>query len=162
MVYEKDDWCTPVKYIEMAREVMGDIDLDPASNDFAQERIKAKQYYTKETNGLDKPWNGRVWLNPPYSRIITKFVNKLIWEYGINNCKQAIMLVNSKTDTRWFQRLLNMGGFLCFVNGRISFEHPEREAEAPRHPNAFFYFGTDYAKFLNTFRNIGVIVKATV
>ena len=34
---------TPAKYIEAARSVMGRIDLDPASNAFAQETVKAKK-----------------------------------------------------------------------------------------------------------------------
>ena len=55
---------TPKKYIDSARLVMGSIDIDPASNDSAQRIIKANQYYTIKTNGLDKTWGGNIWLNP--------------------------------------------------------------------------------------------------
>ena len=35
-------WHTPAEYIEAAREVMGSIDLDPASCHIAQQAVKAR------------------------------------------------------------------------------------------------------------------------
>ena len=43
----------------------GAIDLDPASCALANTLIGARQFYTKEQNGLALPWFGRVYLNPP-------------------------------------------------------------------------------------------------
>src|SRR5262249_56141272 len=60
------EWYTPARYIELAREVLGEIDLDPASSAKAQEIVKAQRYFTLEQDGLIRPWHGRVWLNPPY------------------------------------------------------------------------------------------------
>jgi uncharacterized membrane-anchored protein len=62
------EWYTPARYIELARGVMGGIDLDPASNAIAQQWIQADQYFTPTQNGLAQEWHGRVWLNPPYSQ----------------------------------------------------------------------------------------------
>jgi hypothetical protein len=58
---------TPAKYIESARQVLGQIDLDPASNELAQQVVKAAQWYGEADNGLLKDWHGTVFLNPPYS-----------------------------------------------------------------------------------------------
>jgi hypothetical protein len=52
------EWYTPTLYIEMAREVLGNIDLDPASNDLAQQSIKATQYFTIAEDGLKQSGTG--------------------------------------------------------------------------------------------------------
>ena len=60
------EWYTPEWLIVLARAVLGDIDLDPASNAVAQQWVGARRYYTLDDDGFKKPWAGRVWLNPPY------------------------------------------------------------------------------------------------
>lgn len=60
---------TPVAYVEAARKVMGSIDLDPASCDFANAVVQAKRIYTAKTLGHNKAWRGNVLLNPPGGRI---------------------------------------------------------------------------------------------
>src|SRR6266567_8413556 len=62
-----DEWFTPVEIIEAVRDVLGTIDLDPASCDEAQETVQATRYFTAENDGLKQEWAGRVWLNPPFS-----------------------------------------------------------------------------------------------
>lgn len=59
---------TPVEIVELAREVMGEIDLDPASCEIANQVVQADVYYTKEDNGLTKPWFGRVFMNHPFHK----------------------------------------------------------------------------------------------
>ena len=45
---ESVEWYTPKKYIEAARIVMGNIDLDPASSKMANEIVKAPAYFTRD------------------------------------------------------------------------------------------------------------------
>jgi DNA N-6-adenine-methyltransferase (Dam) len=99
----ENEWYTPSIYIEAARLTMGTIDLDPASSELANQTVQATLYFSKEVNGLDKPWGGdystNIWLNPPYAQpLINQFADKLVTE--LDNIKQAIVLVNNATETK--------------------------------------------------------------
>ncbi len=59
---------TPAVYIDAGRHVLGDIDLDPASCAVANQTVRARRYYTAADNGLERPWGGRVFMNPPNNR----------------------------------------------------------------------------------------------
>ncbi|MBP8055109.1 MAG: hypothetical protein KA314_04675 [Chloroflexi bacterium] len=79
------EYWTPVKILEAAREVLGQIDFDPASCEGANDRVKAKRFLSapefqivREWGGLPVrqyemntafriPWRGRVWLNHPFA-----------------------------------------------------------------------------------------------
>jgi hypothetical protein len=148
---------TPCEYIEMARRVMGSIDLDPASSDFAQEIINATKYYTIDDDGLSMKWEGNIWLNPPYeNKLIVQFIDKLIKEKGVN---QAVVLTNNNTDTQWFKKLFNWSALLCFTTGRINFYKKDGTISAPTNGQTFFYFGNNLNLFFTEFENIGLIMK---
>ncbi|HEB09833.1 MAG TPA: hypothetical protein ENI06_01310 [Spirochaetales bacterium] len=154
----EDEWYTPLEYIEAAREVMGDIDLDPATSEFGQNRIKAKKHYTIENNGLDEEWQGRVWLNPPYSQPnIDIFIKKISKEYKAGNVKEAIILTHNHTDTGWFHRAARSASKICFTKGRINYEGPTGEIAHPTQGAAFFYYGTKTEKFISIFQQFGFI-----
>lgn len=60
---------TPARIVSAARQVLGEIDLDPASCTIAQETVCASAWYGEGSafgvDGLAEPWAGRVLLNPP-------------------------------------------------------------------------------------------------
>jgi len=150
---------TPQKYIDSVYAVMGEIDIDPASNDIANKTVDAKTYYTKETNGLDKPWYGNVFLNPPYNQPDIKyFINKLIEEYNLGNTLQAILLTNDNTDTTWFQDALKTSSCVCLHSGRINFYKPNNTTTSPTNGQSFFYFGKNIQGFFNEFSKHGIVL----
>jgi hypothetical protein len=98
-----DEWYTPAAYVDAARAVLGDIDVDSATCAFAQSRIKAAQFYTKQDDGLAQRWHGRVWLNPPYS-LVAEFVSKLVSEIQAGRITAAILLTHNNTARHGFTR----------------------------------------------------------
>ena len=149
-----NEWYTPKEIIDAARLTMGHIDLDPASNEIAQKVVNAETYYTAETNGLDKTWNGNVWLNPPYaSDLIGKFADKLVTER--TNYRQAVVLVNNATETEWFRKIVSVSAAVCFPKGRVKFYMPDGRTGAPLQGQAIIYIGDESDKFFEVFSKVG-------
>ena len=156
-----NEWYTPKKYNDLARAVLGKIDLDPASSARAQKTVKAKEFFSfksPDDNGLTKPWHGRVWLNPPYSpKEIAAFVEKLCVEWTAGNVSAAIMLTHNYTDSGWFQKAAALASDLCFPDTRIRFEDPDGVPCSPTQGQAFFYFGKDRTRFEKHFAKVGFL-----
>jgi len=151
---------TPLQYIDSARDVMGSIDIDPASNDYAQSKINAKEYFTESNSGLDKDWNGNVWINPPYAfPLIGNFIDKLIQEYENGNCNSAVLLTNNSADTKWFHNASKASSAICFTKGRINFYKADDTTTSPTNGQTFFYFGDEVEKFADEFKQYGMIVE---
>lgn len=147
-----NEWYTPERYIESARLVMGSIDLDPASNDFANKTVKASEYFTEENDGLSQEWFGNIWMNPPYqTTLLQRFADKLI----SSKFNQAIVLVNNATETAWFEKLVSKASAIVFHKGRIRFVKRDGEHGAPLQGQAFMYFGNHSDVFLEEFRKYG-------
>jgi len=152
------EWYTPAYIIEAARKVMGEIDLDPASSPASQERIKALDYYTREQDGLSRPWPGRVWLNPPYSQpAIDDFCLKLEAECGAGNTTQAVIITNNGTETHWGQVLLKLCTAVCFHDGRVRFWAPDRESVTPLQGQMISYYGPEVVAFCREFALMGSV-----
>lgn len=151
---------TPAAYIDAARNVLGTIDLDPASSDAAQQTVGASQHFTAEDDGLTRDWTGNVWLNPPYHRdLAPQFIAKLIAELAAGNARTAIVLTNNSTDTEWFRNAASVCDAICFTHGRIHFEVPNAAPVMPTQGQAFFYFGADVDRFVWEFAAIGFCMQ---
>lgn len=153
-----NEWYTPARYIEMAREVMGTIDVDPASNNHAQATVRATTFYTEANSGLDKPWGGKVWMNPPYSNPeVQQFSEKVINEYLSGRVTEAVVLTNNSGDTAWHHSMADVATAMCITRGRIKFESPTRASNSPAMGQSFFYFGPHIDRFAEVFSEIGRI-----
>jgi len=164
---KSNEWYTPSKYIEAAREVMGGIDLDPASCELANKTVKATRYYTKEQDGLSKPWYGRVWLNPPYGTALEQpgqrksniraFTERCIAEYKAGNIEQSTMLVRADPCAYWFPQLWEF--LICFVGCNFYFNGPYGKVKH-QFGTAFVYLGPNEQKFIEIFSQFGRVAKA--
>ena len=152
------EWYTPPKYIEAARAVMGSIDLDPASNEYAQKTVRADEWFGKRDDGLAQQWNGRVFLNPPYGQPdCSNFVEKLCADYAAGNVPSAVLLTDNRTDTRWWHLAATTSAAICFTLGRINFQKEGGSGGGYTNGQTFFYLGSDVDAFITEFSPFGLI-----
>lgn len=150
----ENEWYTPVEYINSARQVMGSIDLDPASCEVANKTVQASQIFTINDNGLNQKWHGNVWLNPPYAgELIGKFADKIA--SSKDDIKQAIILVNNATETGWFNKMVGIASAIVFPKSRVKFYMKDGKTGAPLQGQAFIYVGDNPQAFLDVFKAYG-------
>lgn len=153
---KRDDWLTPREIIDASIEAMGAIDLDPCAETHDDPNVPAGCHYTEEDDGLDRknPWFGRVYMNPPYGRIIGLFCDRLDEEVAAGNVTQAIALVPSRTDTRWWRTLTRNASAICFIKGRLRFGGAPSSAPFP---SAVIAYGIPPEKLLEVFGEMGQV-----
>ena len=156
----QNEWYTPEDYIQAVRDVLGTIELDPASSATANETVGAERFFTAEEDGLSKVWSAKtLWMNPPYAQpLIAQFVEKLVSEIEAWRVTEAIILTNDSSDTAWFHRAGESCSAICHTRGRISFISPDGVKGSPLQGQAFFYFGEYVERFAKRFRSIGFVV----
>jgi DNA N-6-adenine-methyltransferase (Dam) len=152
------EWYTPAAYVDAAREVLGGIDLDPASCELANRVVRARVFYDRDSDGLAREWRGRVFLNPPYGRQCGEFVAKALDEHRAGHVQAAILLLNGYAfDVSWFRPLWDF--LLCFTHHRIDFYSPTRVLNGGTTGSVFVYLGADRARFARVFARFGAVVE---
>lgn len=112
------EWYTPPEIICS----LGEFDLDPCTSNIAYNlNHSAKQYYTKEEDGLSKEWVGRIWLNPPYEQpTISHFIQRMVQH------DNGIALLYNKCDNKLFHDVIfPTADSICFLRDRIYFFKPD-------------------------------------
>ncbi|MFV0266869.1 MAG: DNA N-6-adenine-methyltransferase [Draconibacterium sp.] len=139
---ENDEWYTPAEIIRS----LGEFDLDPATSLEAYRlNQSAKHFYTLEEDGLKHPWNGRVWLNPPYSNPLAKRFLEKMAEH--NN---GIALVFSKIEAKWFHDVVLVHATAVkFLYERTRFFRPDgTKGMQPRNGSMLVAYGIENAVIL--------------
>jgi phage N-6-adenine-methyltransferase len=112
----KDRWETPPYFFKLLNENIN-FTLDPCASD---QNHLCDKYYTIEDNGLKQDWRGEnVFVNPPYS-YITEWVKKC-YEEGKKAQTNIILLIPSRTDTRYWHNYIMKANEILFCKGRIRF-----------------------------------------
>lgn len=156
-----NEWYTPPLHIELARSVMGGIDCDPATSEIANRTVQAATIYTADDDGRDKPWRGRVWMNPPYAQpLMGEFAEAVAAKFESGEIEQACILVNNATETQWFQRMLGAASAVCFPKSRIKFLDPQGNPGAPLQGQAIVYMGESVQAFKDAFSAEGKVLTA--
>lgn len=120
-----DDWATPQElYNSLDAEF--NFKLDPCAS---EQNHKAPIYYTKEQDGLIQDWGKMpVFINPPYGRVIGKWVKKA-FEHGLGG-GVAVALLPCRTDTSWWGYVMESTE-IRLIKGRLRFNDGESPAPFP-------------------------------
>lgn len=90
------------------------------------ENAKVKRFFTPEQDGLKQEWTGTVWCNPPYGKDICNWCRKA----AEADCT-VVMLLPSRTDTRWFHDYVYGKAEIRFIRGRLKFSGIKTSAPFP-------------------------------
>lgn len=145
-----DSWITPREIVT----ALGEFDLDPCQC-VPQPWPCAKAFFTEEDNGLMQPWNGRVWLNPPYSKA-EQFLQRLA-DHG-----RGTALIFARTETEMFKRFIwERASAVMFLWGRLYFHYPDgtRANGNSGAPSVLVTFGARDAAALLTSNLGGSVVQ---
>lgn len=180
------EYFTPVEYTDAAREVMGSIELDPASCRAANEFVKANDYFTKDQDGLSREWKANtLFMNHPFHKgenacpldrskckklsCIERgyhideripgnadWINKLVSEYENWNCRQACCITFAATSEEWFRPLLLHP--ICFIHGRVNYRLPDGSImKGVTKGSCITYFGLNTSRFKAIFSRFGTV-----
>lgn len=114
-------WLTPPEVIKG----LGPFDLDPCTP-VDMPWTTAARRYTPVDDGLAQPWEGRVFMNPPYGRAVGRWLARLA-EHD-----HGTALIFARTETEDFHRYVwARASALFFFAGRLHFHFPDgRRAKA--------------------------------
>jgi site-specific DNA-methyltransferase (adenine-specific) len=122
------DWETPPELFDRLWEQFGPFDLDPCCrpDQHSAQRVwknGGTLFVPSELGyadpgrsiieeGLCHPWNGRVFMNPPFGPRgiwIPQWVGKAVGETVCGNARRVVALLPARTDTRWWQDFILKG-----------------------------------------------------
>ena len=109
----KEEWLTPPDILR----ALGPFDLDPCAP-VDRPWDMAHRHYTIIDDGLSKPWEGRIWCNPPYGEKAWRWLERCA-HHG-----NAVALVFARTETAGFFRCVwERADALLFIRSRLHFHH---------------------------------------
>jgi hypothetical protein len=151
---QSDDWYTPADLLEAIGETY---DLDPCAPEYgrAYYSVKAAKEYTTEHDGLAMPWEGFVFMNPPFGGRnghvpwLVKFL-----EHG-----NGIAIVRAYTSSAWFHEHAVKADAMCFPRGKTKFVRPDGSiGKAPGHGIVLLGMGERAVKALHR-ANLGLCLS---
>jgi len=165
-----DLWYTPTLIVEKAKQVLGTIDLDPASDEFGNARVGATTIINREQNGLTTDWSTdcSIFINPPGGKTGNKSNMSLFWQKLMHykdggHLKHAIFLAFSLEAFQNSQGkgVQSMAEFsFCIPAKRIRFDSQHGAPSSPSHGNAIIYVAgsvDESEKFKEVFSSVGIV-----
>ena len=173
-----DEWYTPVYICYAVGDMLGQIDLDPASCEQANSRIQAKHIIGAEHDSLKQDWHAwtkatrpiSIYLNPPGGKVGNQSQAFLFWEKlmelrASSSLEHAIVMafnINQLAITQQSKYHAMTEFPICIPQKRIQFISSGGKKNNPAHNNCIVYVpGTvnHSNRFLDIFKHIGAIVN---
>ena len=130
-----NEWGTPPEFFAKLNKKFK-FTLDPCSTPTT---AKCEKYYTREVDGLSQSWeNEVVFVNPPYGDI-SKWVKKSYEESTQNNAT-VVMLIPSRTDTKYWHDYVMEANAIYFIKGRLKFTNGNDKQNSAPFPSALVVF----------------------
>lgn len=130
------NWATPWELFRQIDSKYGPCTLDVCA---MPETAKCDAFFTPEQDGLRQEWHGVCWMNPPYGRDISRWLQKVWLEvYTLENAVRAICLLPARTDTKWWHEYVIKATICEFIRGRVKFQGAKHNAPFP---SAIVVFG---------------------
>lgn len=111
-----DHWSTPAETYDALHAEFG-FTFDPCP-------------LRSDCDGLAIAWAGRVFCNPPYSKIAA-FLRKGLDAIATGTCEVIVYLVPARTDTAWFHDHVLGKAEIRFLRGRLKFGGLKKDAPFP-------------------------------
>lgn len=153
----KVEYYTPPPLVWAARQVMGVIDLDPASSAQANCIVKASRFFDEEVDGLTQRWHGRIWMNHPFGLAQNpKWINYLEQEYRDGHALEACCITYACTSEKWFQPLAKRPQ--CYLTPRTNYLLPDGTTlKGVSKGSVITYYGENVAAFAREYAEFGVV-----
>lgn len=136
-----NDWETPQDLFDELNKEFG-FTLDPCST---HENAKCKKHYTIKENGLRQCWDGEVvFMNPPYGREISKWIQKA---YEESYYATVVCLIPARTDTQyWHDYIFGKADDIRFLKGRVYFERGGKRGPSPFPSAVIVYYSKELGR----------------
>ena len=136
---KSNEWETPQEFFDKLDKEFNFV-LDAAAT---KDNTKCPHFIGIEEDSLQCDWKlrsfngenqGSIFVNPPYSRSVSKFVKKG-YEESLKGVT-VVMLVPARTDTKWWHEYCTKGE-VRFIKGRLKFSRKDEKGNVINNPAPF-------------------------
>lgn len=138
-----DEWYTPAHVFD---GLQATFDLDVAAPTQGAPHVPSRKWISVDS--LSQPWNGFVWMNPPFGgrNSLAPWLDKFF------DHSNGIALVPDRSSAPWFQPAAAKADAVLFVAKKIRFIRPDgTEGKSPANGTALMASGA---------RGVGALLRA--
>lgn len=137
----------------------GGIDTDPCWDKFSSVVARVKYDIREGQDGLELPWVGKTWLNPPYSPAPIAWLARAVAH--AQDGGEVLALVPASVGSDYWRLHVFPTASICCLNPRPRYTSPTiTKPSVHLRDCAVIYWGADHTRFAAVWRKRGPIVRA--